>query len=238
MRRLRAISKLDEAEPDIKSLDKLTREIIDKKDKKYKEACLKCDQKRADDIHYWLKYHYGIRAALQKVDGKIPKPTIVEPKQNGVFTIQTHGLLLHEINQTLIDGSGNENECYCTGIFDRKNNLATLTNVLPLELSRQTACFAEGDIHSVDQALLTMERWGLPALLFCHNHPGRGAGAVTPSGIDINTHKQIEVYYPMIGAIFSQDGYVRFFSAGKKFKVEVIGNGVVKINDNLYRIQN
>jgi hypothetical protein len=46
----------------------------------------------------------------------------------------------------------------------------------------------------------------------------------------------MEKHYPVIGCIFSQDLYFRFFSVSCKPAVEIFGKGVTKIEDNIYRI--
>jgi hypothetical protein len=42
--------------------------------------------------------------------------------------------------------------------------------------------------------------------------------------------------YPVIGAIFSQDGYVHFFSVDVKFDLSVTGGGVKRVGRRTFRI--
>ena len=39
-----------------------------------------------------------------------------------------------------------------------------------------------------------------------------------------------------LGAIFSRDGYVRFFRLDRSFEIEIYGEGVEKHEDNVYRL--
>lgn len=74
-----------------------------------------------------------------------------------------------------------------------------------------------------------------PIVAILHTHPGRGAGATTPSAIDLRTHTAWEQAWPLVGGIFSRDGYLRFFSAGTPFEVEVCGNHMERVGDGLYK---
>jgi hypothetical protein len=42
--------------------------------------------------------------------------------------------------------------------------------------------------------------------------------------------------YPTIQAIFSDDGYIRFFGGQKPFTIQVYGTGVKKIDERTYRL--
>jgi len=67
-----------------------------------------------------------------------------------------------------------------------------------------------------------------------HIHPWGGVGATTPSGIDMELIDKFEAgKYKTVSAIFSRDGFIRFM-APFPFKIHIYGNGVKKINEELY----
>lgn len=67
-----------------------------------------------------------------------------------------------------------------------------------------------------------------------HVHPGCGAGATFPSGIDIELIDNFEAgKYKTVSAIFSRDGFIRFL-APFPFRIHIFGKGVRKINEELF----
>ena len=196
---------------------------------KYLEACESCEYEKANNYHWWLKYYCGMRSILRREpDGHVTRQSLA-------YRIST--MHLNDVKNVLVDGSGNENECYCAGVVDKDANTATPIQVLPIRLARQSAVSARGDALSIYHTLSELDRWAHPILMFCHSHPGRGPSSTHPSGTDLGTQKDLEVTYQVIGAIFSQDGHVRFFSAGKPFQIQIFGKGVTKVDGNVYRIQ-
>ena len=206
-----------------------TEKLIEKATKKYLDACEGCDVEQANNYHWWLKYYHSVRSMLLR------EPTGTMERQ--VLTYRLSAMFLNDVRTLLIDGNGNENECYCSGILDKEANTATPVQVLPIKLARQSAVCASGDASSIYHTLSELDRWAHPILMFCHSHPGHGPGSIHPSRTDLSTQKDLEVSYQIVGAIFSQDGHVRFFSAGKPFQVEIFGKGVTEFGDNVYRIQ-
>jgi hypothetical protein len=104
-------------------------------------------------------------------------------------------------------------------------------------LSVQNALFVKGEASSNLTSLIHIENHGYILTGWVHNHTGNGEGSVHPSGTDIKNQKALEVgNYAAVGAIFSQDGFIRFFSDRLKFNVEILGKGVQKVGENLYRI--
>ena len=68
-------------------------------------------------------------------------------------------------------------------------------------------------------------------------HSHRFTGPPHPSGTDDRLQRIIEEGgYPAIQAVFSEDGYVRFFARQRKFAVEVHGKGVKSVERDLFRI--
>jgi hypothetical protein len=70
-----------------------------------------------------------------------------------------------------------------------------------------------------------------------HSHRGTGIKTSRPSSIDLNTQSRYEEGgYQMIGAVFTDDGFVRFFSHQLPFEIHVYGKGVERHGDTIFRL--
>jgi hypothetical protein len=59
-----------------------------------------------------------------------------------------------------------------------------------------------------------------------------------PSSTDFATHRRYETGgYPLIGAIFVLDGFVRFFSEDKPFTITIYGKGVSQHDEHVFKIK-
>jgi hypothetical protein len=92
----------------------------------------------------------------------------------------------------------------------------------------------------LQKALIEMDRRGHPLYGLFHTHPGEGPHATRPSSTDLDTHERYEKAYPLVGAIFVKDGYVRFFSKKQPFTITISGEGVTPIDQaqHIYQIEN
>jgi len=141
---------------------------------------------------------------------------------------------LFEMKEYLVVKDGKEKFCHATGIKITPNNIV-LTSLIKPGISKRTYTYAEGDNTSLSQHLAYLTKFGHAVFLQAHRHPGKGQNATYPSGTDIQNHRIWEVCYPLIGAIFVEDGYFRFFSAGRNFNIEIHGKGVKKIDRTIYK---
>jgi hypothetical protein len=110
---------------------------------------------------------------------------------------------------------------------------------MQFKLSVKSVVYAKGDQVSVNRALIYLYNHGHLLLNTWHIHPGRGSGANHPSGIDMDLHKRLESgSYPVVGAIFCREGYVRFFSYEREFKVSIYGSGVevIDADESLFKL--
>jgi hypothetical protein len=58
-----------------------------------------------------------------------------------------------------------------------------------------------------------------------------------PSGIDTEMHTRLEQGgHKAIGAIFTADGSIGFFTVNLQFDVTVLGQGVQRVGENIYRL--
>ena len=93
------------------------------------------------------------------------------------------------------------------------------------------------------EALIAMAETETYFGLWVHSHPGMGAGATHPSGIDINQHADwLKDYSPdLVSAIIVKDRYVRFWGTAVesgKIALRVEGEGVECVSslENIYRL--
>lgn len=96
-----------------------------------------------------------------------------------------------------------------------------------------------GEPRATHKLLIRLERFGHRLLGHFHSHPGNGADATRPSGIDEGFQKRLEAAgHVAVMAIFSRDGFVRFIRLDHNLEIEVHGNGVEKHATGLYRLTN
>jgi proteasome lid subunit RPN8/RPN11 len=131
----------------------------------------------------------------------------------------------------------NEGLTGVTGPEDGKGIFA-LERLVTFALAEASPVHAVPDPVSQSDALMALTGAGEQLLATFHSHPGRGPDATHPSKTDLSTQAQLErLGYPAIGAIFSRDGYARFYSKDRAFAVVVSGKGSEKVGDNLFRLK-
>ena len=107
-----------------------------------------------------------------------------------------------------------------------------VTRLLQFELNRKSVVFAEGEQQAVARLMIGLHNSDHKLLMTLHSHPGSGEASTNPSSIDRDFHRRLEAgNYPVIGAIVNREGYIRFFSYKRRFKVSVYGKGVEVINE-------
>jgi hypothetical protein len=118
----------------------------------------------------------------------------------------------------------------------KHGDLYTLENLVEVRLSSQSVAQASFDMKDFTRIAVALYDHGQALHAIFHSH--RFKGPPQPSGIDHNLQRILdEGGYPAIQAVFSEDGYVRFF-AHKEFSIEIYGKGVVPLEHqtHLYRI--
>jgi hypothetical protein len=112
-----------------------------------------------------------------------------------------------------------------------------LSRICRLTAQTKTVVFARATAKSCADTEIEILEHGNMLHAMAHSHPGRGAGATQPSGIDINYLGGIQrVGSEAIGIIVTRDGWVRFFSVIKPFRVFVMGAGVTQTEENVYHV--
>ena len=117
-------------------------------------------------------------------------------------------------------------------------HLRTLERIVPVALSRQSVAGAAADDQSLAEELMKLNDFGMLPLAYFHSHPGRGIDATVPSGTDRRTQAVMEeAGAEIIGAIFSRDGYVRFFANAADPKVKVLGKKIKEVSANVFQLE-
>jgi hypothetical protein len=95
------------------------------------------------------------------------------------------------------------------------------------------------DTRSTHKLLIKLEQFGHRLLAHFHSHPGNGADATSPSGIDENFQRRLEsAGHVAVMAIFSRDGFIRFVRLDQNINIEIYGSGVEKHAKGIYRLTN
>ncbi|MFQ5859205.1 MAG: hypothetical protein ACE5LU_26695, partial [Anaerolineae bacterium] len=119
----------------------------------------------------------------------------------------------------------------------KRDHVYTLEHLIEVKLATQSGARASFDIQDFTRVAVSLHEHGQALHAIFHSH--RFQGPPHPSGTDDNLQRILEEGgYPAIQAVFSEDGYVRFFARRRQFAVEVHGKGVKQIDreGRLYRI--
>jgi hypothetical protein len=92
------------------------------------------------------------------------------------------------------------------------------------------------------RALIAMELSDTFFAMWLHSHPGCGREATRPSTTDLTQHKDwLRNYSPnLISAIVVHDRWIRFWGTALdtgKAKIEIVGPGVTKEGEDVYRLE-
>lgn len=110
-----------------------------------------------------------------------------------------------------------------------------MTHKLTVRYDHQSPSKVGMALEDFHRALRGLQRWGYSLHGVFHSH--RTSGPVSPSRIDFAAQRQVlEPTYPAIQGVFSEDGYLRFFSGMRPFEVKVYGQGVEHVEDTLYKL--
>jgi proteasome lid subunit RPN8/RPN11 len=113
----------------------------------------------------------------------------------------------------------------------------TLERMIKVALEAHSPVNAQANQQDLQKLLIEFSGWGHTLHGLFHSHPGYGKDATQPSGIDLGTQKLYEQGgYPLVSAIFSRDGFVRFFS-NNPINISVFGAGVEQHEEHIFKIQ-
>ncbi|MBU2481837.1 MAG: hypothetical protein KJ760_12165, partial [Proteobacteria bacterium] len=132
-------------------------------------------------------------------------------------------------NESLVDISG----------IQLDENLIIMERMEYLQHDTQTSVYARSNLISTYKTLMKIDTYGGLLTGVFHIHPGKGPESIRPSVTDINDQMRREkVGMKAIGAIFSRDGFFRFFSKELGINIEIVGKGVKKHDRHLYQLEN
>jgi len=135
-----------------------------------------------------------------------------------------------------LPGAGQEPEWMLAVSGMKLGNLRTLEHLIELPLASQSAIRASFDMAAFARVAMTLDEKGMALHAIFHSH--RFSGYPEPSAVDWRLQELLDQGgYPAIQAVFSEDGYIRFF-ARRPFTVAVSGKGVECVDQatSLYRL--
>lgn len=158
------------------------------------------------------------------------------PEAAGRCRYAVSSLFLHQCFKDLT-ADANEQFFFITGSV--VGGVHVLDQKAEFEHQRRTAVGVVGQPGATHKLLIKLEQFGHRLLGSFHSHPGKGPGATRPSGTDENFQRRLETGgHLAVAAVFSRDGYVRFFRMDKEPEIEIYGAGVEKHGSNVYRLTN
>ena len=158
-------------------------------------------------------------------------PAFLKETNKCVYVISS--LFLHDSFNYLNKGKV-ESLHFVTG--PQVGNIAMLDRIIDLPLETQTFVFARAETIAVRKVLIYLSRCDHKLRGCFHIHPGLGIDSTMPSGIDLRLQETLDKGgYKAVGAIFSRDSYIRFYSS-LDFEIQIYGKGVDRINGRVFRI--
>jgi proteasome lid subunit RPN8/RPN11 len=196
----------------------------------YSAAVEKSDKERMNYINKRLAETNRMLGSLGEIE------TELLGQQAGAHRFLISSLFLHECFKELTADSKEQfffvtgSEADGTLVLDQKCGFAHVT---------RSVVGVEGEIQSTHSLLCKLEKFGHRLLAHFHSHPGHGIGSTLPSSTDREFQERLERGgYPNVAAIFSRDGFVRFFRLDHKFEIAIHGKGVEEIEPNVFRLTN
>jgi len=151
-----------------------------------------------------------------------------------LITYVCDGWFLQDLIRHLTPGT-DEEITHITGA--RIGPVRVLSRICRLTAQTKTPVFAKGTAKSCANAEIEILEHGNVLHAMAHSHPGQGAVATHPSSIDVNYMGRIQrVGADAIGIIITRDGWVRFYSVVKPFRVFVMGSGVTQVEEHVLHI--
>jgi hypothetical protein len=143
-------------------------------------------------------------------------------------------LFLHECFKALT-ADAEEEFFFVTGSLI--NGAYVLDQKTEFRHQTRTVVGVVGQPSATHKLLIKLEQFGHRLLGCFHSHPGKGPESTHPSGIDEKYQKRLEDGgHIAVAAIFSRDGYVRFFRLDKEPDIEIYGEGVERHGKDLFRL--
>ena len=176
-------------------------------------------------------------AALALLEQGHPPAAVLELEQLAVPTFVISSWFLSDCADYLLSHPQGFELLHLVTGSKLSANQRTLDRMIQVALEAHSHANARANQPDLQKLLIEFSGWGHTLHGMFHSHPGYGKEATKPSFIDLNTQKLYEKGgYPLVGAIFSRDGYVRFFSSNP-VAVTVFGAGVEQHEEHVFKIQ-
>jgi hypothetical protein len=209
-------------------VEKIKNEIEANIGKLSEEIALACKGHNAEKANFFFKLALLIGKLGQLLN---ELPVFLKEANKSVFVASS--LFLRESFDYLNKGKV-ESLHFVTG--PQIGNISVLDRIIDLPLQTQTFIFAKAEEVAVRKALIYLSRCNHKLQACTHIHPGMGIESTIPSGIDLRLQETLDKGdYKAVGAIFSRDGYIRFYSSFD-FEVDIYGRGVERIDGRVFRI--
>ena len=172
-----------------------------------------------------------LRSLFKRKKAKVV--SIHEKKKPETVTYLVSSLFLHE-NYDLMRNDPIETFYYVTG--PEIGGIKILDRIEKFGYEQRNGAFAKAVTLDSTRILIKLDLHAHRLWGYFHSHIAPGAYGASPSWVDLNLRDTFDRGgYRAIGVIFSRDGFIRFFSS-KPFEVIIYGEGVVKINEELYHL--
>jgi hypothetical protein len=215
-----------------KRLDTKRTELLNKREQllhRFAQAVRANERSRTSRVYRNIEVTNEFIGTLDEIACEIP-----EHNESDVPRYAVSSLFLHESFRELT-ADQNEQFVFITGA--QIDGVCVLDQRIDLQHQRRTPLGVTADTKSTHRLLIKLEQFGHRLLAHFHSHPGRGADSTHPSGTDENFQSRLEqAGHVAVGAIFSRDGFVRFFRLDHNFEIEIYGDGVEKHETNVYRL--
>jgi hypothetical protein len=159
----------------------------------------------------------------------------MQPKrQAGVPRFVVSSYFLHECFKRLT-ADISEQFSFITGV--EVEGALVLNQLIELEHDKRTLLGVTANTGFTHRLLIRLEQFRHRLLAHFHSHPGKGPDSTRPSGTDQSFQKRLEsAGHQAVAAIFSRDGFVRFFRMDSQFQIEVFGEGVEQHEAHIFKI--
>jgi len=194
----------------------------------YSNAVEKNNMRRMSYLNKKLQETGQMLDSLAEIETEL----LSQKRSDGRFVVSS--LFLHECFRELTLDS-KEQFVFISGC--EAGGIMVLDQKCGFEHVSRTAAGVEGEVRSTHNLLCKLEHFGHRLLAHFHSHPGRGIGATMPSSTDRAFQERLERGgYPTVAAVFSRDGYIRFFRLDHEFELEVHGKGVEEVEPNVFHL--
>jgi len=111
------------------------------------------------------------------------------------------------------------------------------THIVPFPYEYRSVAGAAGVHQATHKICIQAHETGHYAIALVHSHPGSGIDANHPSPTDRRTQTLWECGTRLLGGIWSRDGYLRWYTNELAFAVNVEGNQIERVEENVWKIE-